>query len=233
MPNTKNKTTLSSLPVVDLAYAVGRLVEAGKTTAAEVLALAADRGQRIAALQAELSALREGEVVTAPAAKRGGPAAKRARKVAPRKRPAAAKPAPTKSAAAPAKPHFSAKLREFRRVQGLYAGYLRGFTGAARERIRTINAEKGPAAALAEMKKLPAAKGAPKKVAPAKKVVAPKPSSPKELRMTAKRRAQLKVHGAYIGMMRGLADAEKARIKAIAKEKGMGAAIEVMKKGEK
>ena len=78
MPNTKNKTTLSSLPVVDLAYAVGRLVEAGKTTAAEVLQLAADRGQRIALLEAELKELRGGGSVTAPAAK-GAAAAARTR----------------------------------------------------------------------------------------------------------------------------------------------------------
>ena len=234
MPNTKNKTTLSSLPVVDLAYAVGRLVEAGKTTAAEVLQLAADRRKRIVVLEAELKELRQGGAVAAPAAKPGRPAAKRVRKAAPRKRAAAAKPAPTKRAAAPAKPHFSAKLREFRRVQGLYAGYLRGFTGAARERIRTINAEKGPAAALAEMRKLLANKGAPKRVAksaPATKATAE--PAPRKLKITPERKAQLKLQGVYIGMVRNRPDAEKAKLKALAKAKGFAAAIEVMRKGAK
>ena len=156
------------------------------------------------------------------------PAAKNARKPAPAAKPVA------KPATAPGKPLLSAKLRAFRRVQGLYAGYLRGFTGATRERIRTINAEKGPAAALAEMKKL-ANQGASAKVAakaaPAKKS-APKGTATKKPTITAKRAAQLKVHGAYIGMMRGLPDATKAKIKVLAKEKGMAAAIEVMKKAK-
>ena len=69
------KNSISSIPAADLAYAVGQLVTAGKTTAAEVLQLAADRGQRIAALQAELNALRQGEGVAAPAAQAGRPQA--------------------------------------------------------------------------------------------------------------------------------------------------------------
>ena len=295
MPNTKNQTPLANLPVVDLAYAVERLVAGGKTTTAEVLALAADRGKRIALLEAELRALRGGGVGRAPTTKAGRPvrkarpAAKKARKPAPAAKPVA------KPATAPAKPRYSPKLRNFRRVQGLYAGYLRGFTGATRERIRTINAEKGPAAALAEMKKpanhgasakvaakaapakpsslntfrklqgkymgllrnftgpvrerikgiakaqkfpaaiaemkkLLAGKGAPTKVAkaaPAKKVA---PNKPK---VDPTRAAARKLQGTYIGLLRTRPEAEKAKLKALAKAKGFAAAIEVMKRAAK
>ena len=44
------KNAINTIPADDLAYAVGRLVTAGKTTTAEVLQLAADRGNRIAAI---------------------------------------------------------------------------------------------------------------------------------------------------------------------------------------
>ena len=219
------QNAIGSIPVVDLAYAVGRLVMAGKTTAAEVLQLAADRGQRIALLEAELRELRGGGLVPAPAAKPGRPAAKRVRKAAPK-----------------AAPGASTALGAFRKLQGKYMGLLRNFTGPVRERIKAIaKAQKFPAA-IAEMKKLLAAKAAPTKVAakpaPAKKTTSVKKSvatkaAPKKSTMTAKRAAQLKVHGAYIGMMRGLPDAEKAKIKMLAKDQGMEAAIAVMKKAAK
>ena len=228
------KITITSIPAADLAYAVGRLVTEGKTTAAEVLQLAADRGQRIALLEAELKELRQGGTVAAPASKTGRPAARRVRKVAPRKLAAAPKARATKPATAPVKPHLSPKLLKFRRVQGLYAGYLRGFTGATRDRLRAINAENGPAAALAEMKKLLAGKGAPTKVAkPAPATKATSNPAPRKLKISPKRKAQLKLQGVYIGMIRGLPDAAKAKIKAVAKDKGFAAAIEVMRKGGK
>ncbi|MBI5501412.1 MAG: hypothetical protein HY907_14300 [Deltaproteobacteria bacterium] len=167
MPKTRNES-ISSLPVIDLAYAVGRLVDMGKATAAEILRLAAERGARIAELQAELSALRQGiAVATAPAAR---PAAVR--------KPAAAK-----------KP-----------------------TAAAKKPARA-----GKPAVVAR----PAA---------AKKPAVAKAPAPKKLTITPQRAAQLKVQGTYIGMMRSLALPEKAKIKAIAKEKGMPAAIAAMKK---
>ncbi|MBI5488611.1 MAG: hypothetical protein HY905_14855 [Deltaproteobacteria bacterium] len=223
MPKTKNKITLSSLPVVDLAYAVECLVAGGKTTTAEVLGLAADRGKRIALLEAELRELRGG-VVASKTAKRRRPAA----------RPVLA-PAPKAAAARP-----PSSLNAFRKLQGKYMGLLRNFTGPLRERIKGIaKAQKFPAA-IAEMKNLLAVKGAPAKTgrktapktAPARKA-APMIVAPRKLTITPKRAAQLKLQGVYIGMIRSLPESVKARIKTIAKDKGFAAAIAVMKKAAK
>jgi len=166
MPKTRNES-ISNLPVIDLAYAVGRLVAMGKATEAEIIQLAAERGKRIAVLQAELSALRQGVAVATASAK---PAARPTAKPAAAKKPVAArKPVANKAAAA-------------------------------------------------------------RKPAAAKKPAAPKAPAPKKLKITPARAAQLKVQGMYIGMMRSLALPVKAKIKAIAKDKGMPAAIEAMKK---
>lgn len=62
MPNS-----IASIPALDLAYAVQRLIADGKTTAPEVLRLAAERVQRIAAPKAESKALQRG-APKAPAA---------------------------------------------------------------------------------------------------------------------------------------------------------------------
>ncbi|MBI5487907.1 MAG: hypothetical protein HY905_11290 [Deltaproteobacteria bacterium] len=155
MPKIRNEN-ISSLPVIDLAYAVSRLVAMGKATQAEILQLAAERGRRISVLQAELSALRHGVAVATVAAR-----------------------LPARPAAKPA-------------------------------------TAKKPAAA--------------KKHAAAKRPVASKAPAPKKLTITPARAAQLKVQGMYIGMMRSLAVPVKTKIKAIAKDKGMPAAIEAMKK---
>jgi hypothetical protein len=111
-------------------------------------------------------------------------------------------------------------------------GLLRNFAGPARDRIKAIaKAQKFPAA-IAEMKKLLAGKGgaAPAaKSAPAKRAASA--PAPRKLQMSPKRRAQLKLQGEYIGLLRGLAEGAKSRIKAMAREKGFAAAIEAMKKG--
>lgn len=51
----------------------------------------------------------------------------------------------------------------------------------------------------------------------------PRPARP--YRMTAKRRAALKKQGAYIGHLRHLKPAEKARVKALKVKRGVDAAI--------
>ena len=201
------KTSIASLPPLDLVYAVGRLIGSGKTTAPEVLRLAAERVQRIADVEAELKALTLGGTAAAPATTT--PAARSTK---------APKPAPKVKRAA-GKLRLSPKLRAFRKVQGLYAGYLRGFTGDARERIRQINASEGAASAVEEMKgllreKAKAAKATAKKVttrtaatkskaaktasartapAAAKRATASKAS--RKLKITPQRREQLKVQG--------------------------------------
>jgi hypothetical protein len=65
---------------------------------------------------------------------------------------------------------------------------------------------------------------------PRKKAAVQKVAAPRKLKISPARRAQLRIHGTYIGMMRGLPAAAKAKIKAIAKDKGMKAAVEAMKK---
>jgi len=50
------------------------------------------------------------------------------------------------------------------------------------------------------------------------------------LKLTPKRRAQLKLQGAYMGYMRQLKPGEKARIKALKEKRGFGAAIRAAKK---
>jgi hypothetical protein len=50
------------------------------------------------------------------------------------------------------------------------------------------------------------------------------------LKITAKRRAQLKLHGQYIGHMRHLKPAQKLRVKAVKEKRGVEAAIGVAKK---
>src|SRR6266404_3079202 len=57
MPAT---TELGKIPAVDLAYAVNRLIQEGKTSLAEVRRFADERPARIAALERELATLKAG-----------------------------------------------------------------------------------------------------------------------------------------------------------------------------
>jgi len=50
------------------------------------------------------------------------------------------------------------------------------------------------------------------------------------IRLTGKRRAQLKLQGAYMGYMRQLNPAQKARVKAVKARRGFEAAIRVARK---
>ena len=229
MPKTKNKTAIADLPVTDLAYAVDCLVAGGKTTTAEVLKLAAERSVRIAILEAELKVLQQGGHVAGPAAD-----------LAPRR--ATRRPKPAAKASAP-KAKESAERVASRQLQGQYMGYLRSFAGAERDRIKGIGQGKGLAAAVAEMIKLRSAKPAARKSA-APRTVSKKPPATKRVAKAApakksaptvdpKRAAALKLQGTYIGLLRTRPDAEKAKLKALAKEKGFGAAIAVMKRAAK
>jgi hypothetical protein len=101
-------------------------------------------------------------------------------------------------------------------------GLLRNFTGTARNRIKGIAKARKFPGAIAEMKKLLAAKGTATKPAP-------KSPAGHKLHLSPQREVQLKLQGTYIGMMRNLPDAAKARLKAVAKEKGFAAAIKVLK----
>ena len=54
-------------------------------------------------------------------------------------------------------------------------------------------------------------------------------SKGRKLRITPKRRAQLKLQGAYMGLMRQLKPAQKLRVKAVKEKRGFEAAITVAK----
>src|SRR2546426_12468946 len=78
MPRT---TELGKIPTVDLAYAVDRLIQEGKTSLAEVRPFAEERRARIAALERELATLKAGHAASKTAGRPAGPRA------APAKRP--------------------------------------------------------------------------------------------------------------------------------------------------
>ena len=52
----------------------------------------------------------------------------------------------------------------------------------------------------------------------------------RQLKITTKRRAQLKLQGAYMGYMRQLKPAQKLRVKAVKEKRGLEAAIGVARK---
>ena len=139
MPRT---TELGKIPAVDLAYALNRLIQEGKTSAAEVRRFAGERPARIEALERELATLKTGHV----AAKRRG-------------RP----PGPRAGAAKKPKRKFTmtAKARAARKTQGKYLGALRRLKIAERNRVKAFARQEGVAKAVEFARRLA-------KVAPAK-----------------------------------------------------------------
>ena len=154
-------TGIAGIEPLDLAYAVGRLVAEGKTTAAEIIKLAAERTARILALKTELEALKGGQV----------PVAELAKPVkTPKPRRTVAKPAalPTSKKAKPkaAKKRGTVKThsvaRKFtmtpkalaaRKLQGKYLGYLRQVPDGEKLRFKAIAKEQGVTAVVAELTK--------------------------------------------------------------------------------
>ena len=162
--------TLSGIKPQDLAYAVGRLIAAGKVTAAEVARLAAERAARILALESELAALRVGRAPAAAPAKRpqapARPAAPAKAVAKPAKK--AAKKAAKRAAKKAAKARTQGKViirsdgrrftntpkaMEARRVQGQYLGFLRQVPPEDKDLFRAIAKEKGVPAAVEELRK--------------------------------------------------------------------------------
>jgi len=222
----RKSITLDTLPVGDLAYAIRCLIANRKTTEAEVLHFVRERVQRIAVIQVELKALLAGVVLAAPAA-------------ATARKPPTAKAAPTKQSS-------------FRRLQGRYMGLIRNFTGAVRSRIKGLAKAKGLPAGIAEMTKLLTSKtkattprklGAKPKATAARKlgtkprVAKPKrvaaKVAPRKLKLSPARRAALKIQGTYIGLLRSLPAAEKAKMKVLAAKSGMAAAVVTMRRGKR
>ena len=141
MPRT---TELGKIPAVDLAYALNRLIQEGKTSLAEVRRFAEERPARIAALERELATLRAGHAAAKAA---GHPAGPRATAVKRPKR----------------KFTMTAKARAARRRQGQYLAALKRLKGVERARVKTVARKEGVAKAVELARKL--AKAVPPKAA--------------------------------------------------------------------
>ena len=66
-----------------------------------------------------------------------------------------------------------------------------------------------------------------------KPVAAAKGAVRRKLKLSPARRAALRIQGAYIGLLRSLPAGKQAKVKLLAKTKGVKAAVEVMKRGRK
>src|SRR5439155_24658417 len=74
------RADLGKIPAVDLAYAVNRLIQEGKTSLAEVRRFTGERPARIAALERELATLKTGHVGTKRVGRPPGPRTAAAKK---------------------------------------------------------------------------------------------------------------------------------------------------------
>ena len=141
MPRT---TELGKIPAVDLAYAINRLIQEGKTSLAEVRRFAGERPARIAALERELATLKAGHAVAKAAGRPAGPRA------------AAVKKPKRKFTMTP-------KARAARKRQGQYLAALKRLKGVERTRVKTVARKEGVAKAIELARKL--AKAVPAKAA--------------------------------------------------------------------
>jgi hypothetical protein len=132
MPATR---ALGKIPAVDLAYAVDRLIQEGKTSLAEVRRFAEERPARIAALERELATLKAGRAAAKALSR---PVDHR---VAPAKRPKR-------------KFTMTAKARAARKRQGQYLAALHKLKGVDRARVKAIARKEGVAKAVELARKL-------------------------------------------------------------------------------
>ena len=161
MPKTKRVAELGRIAHEDMLYAINCLIESGKTTALEVTRLAGNRGDRIAALKAELAALEGGKpVVLTPAAAPAKRAYRRKATPAPKPTAKTAPPKGTKKAVGSKiirKDGRSftntAKVVRSRKLQGQYLGNLRKVPENERDGFKQLARSKGVPVALAAIKK--------------------------------------------------------------------------------
>jgi hypothetical protein len=150
---------LAGIDHVDLAYAVGRLVAQGKTTASEIVGLAAERRTRIEALETELRSLKGGEVPAAELAtwaKAPKPTKPYAKPKARGKKPPSrvAKKAGAVSTRRDGRTFtMTPKALAARKIQGQYLGHLRQVPAKEKDGFKAIARDKGVAAAVAALKK--------------------------------------------------------------------------------
>jgi hypothetical protein len=147
---------IAGIHALDLAYAIGRLVAEGRTTAAEVASLAAERTNRIESLEAHLAALKGGEVPAAEVAmvamvvKATKPRKPMAKRVA---RPTTKKTGTVTTRVDGRTFTITTKVVAARKWQGQYMGHLRQVPDAEKAKFKAIAKEKGVAVAVVELKK--------------------------------------------------------------------------------
>jgi hypothetical protein len=148
---------IAGINPLDLAYAVGRLVAAGKATAAEIVQLAAERTARIVSLEGELAALKGGNVPVAAMATRPTATKPRKQLAKPAARAEAKRSTTLKGKVSTRRDGRSftttAKVVAARKWQGQYMGYLRQISETEKPRFRTLAKEQGIPAAVGELKK--------------------------------------------------------------------------------
>jgi len=129
------RTELGKIPAVDLAYALNRLIQEGKTSIAEVRRFAGERPARIAALERELATLKTGHVAAKALNRRVD------HRAAPAKRPKR-------------KFTMTARARAARKRQGQYLAALKRLKGVERARVKTVARKEGVAKAIELARKL-------------------------------------------------------------------------------
>ena len=132
MPRT---TELGKIPAVDLAYALNRLIQEGKTSVAEVRRFAQERPARIAALEHELATLKAGHATAKRVGRTAGP-----REGNPKK--------PKRKFTMTAKAHAA------RKRQGQYLAALRRLKSVERTRVKAVARKEGVAKAVEFARKL-------------------------------------------------------------------------------
>ena len=138
------RAALGKIAAVDLAYALNRLIQEGKTSVAEVRRFAGERPARIAALERELATLKTGHVAAKAAGRPAGPRATAAKK--PKR-----------------KFTMTAKARAAMKRQGQYLAALRRLKIGERNRVKALARKEGVAKAVELARKL--AKSGPAKAA--------------------------------------------------------------------
>ena len=129
------RADLGKIPAVDLAYAVNRLIQEGKTSLAEVRRFTGERPARIAALERELASLKAGHAAGNAAGRSMGP------------RTAAAKKPKRRFT-------MTAKARAAMKRQGQYLAALHRLKGAQRTRVKAVARKDGVAKAVELARKL-------------------------------------------------------------------------------
>jgi hypothetical protein len=132
MPRTAR---LDKIPAADLAYALHRLIQEGKTSVAEVRRFVGERPARIAALERELATLKAGHATGNAAGRPPGPRAGTAKK--PKR-----------------KFTMTPKARAARKTQGKYLAALRRLKVAERNRVKAFARKEGVAKAVEFARKL-------------------------------------------------------------------------------